>query len=105
VVEPIPLYSRRTKPDPVPPADLSKAAAAWWVSVESGWSLDVDELALLGEASRCIDRIEQARRQIKRDGLMVTGLHGRRVHPLLAVERDNRVLFARLLGQLGLKHS
>jgi hypothetical protein len=47
-------------------------------------------------------RETQARETLARDGLFVTGKQGLRPHPATAIERDSKILFARLVSQLGL---
>jgi hypothetical protein len=69
----------------------------------SEWDFDPDGLKLLEQAARCLDRIEQARRQIDADGLTIEGRYGPRAHPALTVERDGRALFVRIIRQLGLE--
>ena len=58
-------------------------------------------LAELGEA---MDRAQQAREQLKRDGLTVRGERDAiRAHPALAVEKSAREHIARLLNLLNLR--
>ena len=92
---------------PEPPADVGAAALAWWRSIVSEWRLAPDELAILGEATRALDRVEQARAAMKRDGTFVPSLHGdgERLHPGYVLERDQRLAFGRLVKQLNLPHA
>lgn len=54
-------------------------------------------MQLAGEAW---DRCQQARQAIARDGLTVAS--GGRAHPAIAIERDSRLAFARLIRELAL---
>jgi hypothetical protein len=57
---------------------------------------------LAGEAW---DRCAQAREQVSIEGLCVEGREGKKAHPCIAIERDSRIAFARLVAQLGLDDS
>jgi len=58
----------------------------------------------LGQALQAWDRADYSRRVLKRDGLFVTDRYGSpRPHPAVAIERDARDAFARLLRQLDLE--
>lgn len=49
------------------------------------------------------DRYHEAREILARDGIVVGGRQAAlRPHPAIAIERDNRVIFARLISQLAL---
>jgi hypothetical protein len=69
----------------------------------SEWDFDPDGFVVLEQAARCLDRIEQARRQVDAEGITVEGRYGPRVNPAAMVERDQRALLVRLLRQLGLE--
>ena len=59
---------------------------------------------LLLHACECLDRIEQARRQITKKGLVIAGKQGHRANPALAVEKEQKKLFAQLCRELRLDH-
>jgi hypothetical protein len=85
------------------PSDLSPTARTLLRSVVTDYVLEPWHVRLLVEALRSLDRAEQARRQLKTDGLVTaTRLGEVKAHPLLLVERDARNTFARLMKQLGL---
>ena len=71
---------------------------------DSGRCRSPERLALLEQALTALDRADQAREQLAKGGVTSTTektgtLH---VHPLVRIERENRQLFARIWGQLGL---
>lgn len=86
-----------------PPSHLSKPAAAWWREVAVEFAADSHHRHLLTLACEALDRCRAARRAIDRHGLTYTDRFGApRTRPEVAVERDSRLAFARLLAQLGL---
>ena len=88
---------------PVPPDYLSADASAWWATVLATYELDDHHLRLLTNACESWDRAQAARAQIDREGMTVLSRLGEvKVHPLIAVERDHRGLFARLVRELRL---
>lgn len=91
------------KPDPTPPADLSEASKTWWRSVVDEFSVvDAPGLELLASACRCLDRAEQCRQAILRDGVTVRDRFEQvRPHPLLAAERDALAGFRAAVKQMG----
>jgi phage terminase small subunit len=79
----------RFKPDIPPPEHLSAAAKTSWSHITRDYVMhgDVVGLQLLATALTAWDRAEEARRRIKREGLLLKDrFHGRKVNPLLAVE-------------------
>lgn len=87
-----------------PPEHLSDAARAWWASVVADYDLEPHHIELLTLAAEARDRAEQARRLIEAEGLIVaTTTGGTKTHPAVAVERDSRIAFARLLRELDLE--
>src|SRR5262245_14628243 len=88
---------------PKPPKHLRPATKRWWASVMLDYSLDPHHLKLLLRAAEAFDRGEEAREAIARHGLVYTDRFGApRARPEVAVERDSRIGFARLLRELGL---
>ena len=84
------------------PEHLSDEAAAWWRDVCGAYELEPHHLKLLQLACEAYDRCQQARAAIDREGLTVPSGNGVRGHPAIAVERDSRTAFARILRELDL---
>ena len=88
------------------PDHLKPATREWWQSVLRDWALEPHHVRLLTLAGESWDRAQEAREVIDADGLTVTDRFDQlRPHPLLAVERDNRIAFARFVRELRLDDS
>ena len=66
------------------------------------YDLEPHHLRLLEAACSAWDRLTEARETLARDGTYTEGRYGLRAHPAVAVERDSRLAFARLLRELDL---
>jgi len=89
---------------PKPPAHLSRRAKAIWRDLVAEYTFAAHELTLLRAACETVDRLEEARALIARDGLVVAGYRGQpRPNPMLAVERDCRIALARLWRELAMR--
>lgn len=85
------------------PAHLSRSARHFWRSVARSYVLESHHLALLTLACEAHDRATAARKLIDKEGIVTTDRFGQRItHPAVAVERDSRAAFARLVKQLDL---
>lgn len=92
------------KPLPSPPRHLSKPARAWWKSVVTDYQLEPHHVHLLTHAAEAWDRCAAARAVLDVEGVSYTDRFGcPRQRPEVAVERDSRLAFARLLRQLDLQ--
>ena len=91
-----------TRKKPKPPAHLRPETQKWWRSVVSGWVLDAHHLNLLLLACEALDRAEECREAIEKEGVTIQGLHGPKQHPLLPAERDARLSYVRILKALNL---
>lgn len=88
---------------PKAPAHLAAATAAWWLEVVTAWELDAHHVRLLTLAAESFDRAVQAREILNRRGLTFKDRFGQpKPRPEIAVERDSRTAFARLLRELDL---
>lgn len=86
-----------------PPAHLRKPTAAWWNEVVAEFVLEERHIRLLTLACEAWDRGQQAREALKKHGLVYADRFGQpRSRPEIAIERDSRVAFARLLRELQL---
>lgn len=86
-----------------PPKHLRPATKRWWRSVVLEWQLDWHHQRLLTLAAESWDRCEQAREILARDGLTYLDRFGQpSARPEVAVERDSRLAFARMLRELDL---
>lgn len=85
------------------PSHLEAPTRAWWDHVLASFDLDQHHLRLLELACTAWDRHEQARRVLARDGLTYQDRFGApRTRPEVAIERDARLAFARLVRELAL---
>ncbi len=88
---------------PDPPAHLRPETAHWWRAVLRDYELEDHHIRLLQAACEAWDRLQQAREQIDREGLTIaTADGGLKAHLAVAIERDARLAFARLVRELDL---
>jgi len=82
---------------------LSKASRAFCRHVLAKYELDQHHVKLLTLLCEALDRGEQARQAIARDGAYLHDRFGQlKAHPVVAVERDARIAAARLTRELDL---
>ncbi len=85
------------------PIDLKLKTRRWVNYCLKCWQLDEHHQKLLILAGQAWDRCQQARDAIENDGLMIDDRYKmKKLHPAVAVERDSRLAFARLLRELNL---
>ena len=85
------------------PAHLRPDTSAWWASVHQEYDLGEHHARLLLLACEAFDRCCEAREILARDGIVIGGREAAaRPHPAVAIERDSRLAFARLVAQLSL---
>ncbi|OAN70521.1 hypothetical protein A8B83_13660 [Rhodobacteraceae bacterium EhC02] len=85
------------------PSHLTPETAAWWRSVQEDYAIEPHHAKLLVLACEAFDRCQQARALIDAHGpVVVTSDGGMKAHPAIAIERDARLAFARLLRELDL---
>ena len=86
---------------PPAPAHLGKQSKLFWRHVVRNFSLEKHHLLILQSACETWDRILSARAEIEAQGeFFIDRFDQPREHPGLKVERDNRILFARLIREL-----
>lgn len=93
----------RARP-PAPPKHLSPRCRAIWRQLLGEWSFEPHELIVLRLLLESVDRAEQARQGLKKDGLLIDGRYGKKLNPLAAVERDATLRAVRLLRALKFEH-
>jgi len=85
------------------PEHLQPETQKWWLSVVKEWTLDEHHVRLLTLAAEAWDRGQQAREVLQTAGLTYTDRFGQPAsRPEVAIERDSRVSFARLVRELDL---
>lgn len=88
---------------PKPPGHLSAEARKWWAGVVEVFELEPWHLLLLTKAAEAWDRAEGARRELAEKGTTYTDRFGApRTMPQVAIERDSRLAFCRVLRELAL---
>ena len=88
---------------PGPPKHLKPATRQWWASAAGTFELEEHHYRLLTLAAEAWDRGQQAREAIVKKGLTFDDRFGApHARPEVAVERDSRIAFARLLRELAL---
>src|SRR5262249_22323953 len=97
-------YSKPSRPEGLnAPSHLLSATQEWWLSVATDYDLAPHHAMLLTLACEAWDRCSQARSVLDADGIIVGGREAAvRPHPCIAIERDSRLAFARLVAQLSL---
>lgn len=86
-----------------PPAHLRPDTAAWWESVAHDYALEAHHLRILTLAAEAWDRGVEAREAIGKYGSVYVDRFGQpRARPEVAIERDSRIAFARLVRELAL---
>jgi P27 family predicted phage terminase small subunit len=85
------------------PRYLSKDAKSWWNSVNDEYALDQHHYKLLEMACSTWDRCTSARKVIDQFGATYVDRYGQpKSRPEVAIERDSRIAFARLVRELDL---
>ena len=86
-----------------PPVHLSEPTRQWFASVVETYELEPHHLRLLTLAAESWDRCAQARAIIDEHGLTYQDrFSAPRIRPEVAVERDSKLAFARLVRELDL---
>lgn len=86
---------------PRAPEGLDARGERLWKATVERFELATEELELLTEACRCVDHCETLQDYVTRTPPLIKGSRGQFVpNPLLAALRSERLLLAKLLGQL-----
>lgn len=86
-----------------PPRHIGKTGATWWKSVIANHTPSPTDYALMILAAECLDTAASARDEIKKQGMVVPTKHSFKTNPLVAVEGNNKLVFLRLIRQLGIQ--
>lgn len=85
------------------PAHLQPRTGAWWRDTLATYALEEHHERLLTLACEAWDRAEEARNALLEHGLTYIDRFGApHARPEVAIERDSRVAFARLVRELDL---
>ena len=87
---------------PRAPSSLRAPGRRLWDSVVDHFELEEHEVALLVEAVRTVDNLDQLEAAVRRDGPLLQSEQGPRAHPALIESRQQRIALARLLAALRL---
>lgn len=85
------------------PGHLREGTRRWWRGVIGEWQLEEHHRKLLTLAAESWDRCCEAREALAIEGLTFIDRFGQpHARPEIAIERDSRLAFARLLRELDL---
>ncbi|MCO6436021.1 MAG: hypothetical protein J5J06_02925 [Phycisphaerae bacterium] len=85
------------------PKHLKPATRRWFEEIAAEFELEAHHVKLLTLAAESWDRCQGARELLDKSGVSYTDRFGcPRSRPEVAVERDSRLAFARLVRELGL---
>lgn len=89
---------------PNAPKGLSSKSKKFWRDIHQSFEiLEPQDLQLLLSACECLDRISQAQKEIKVSGPYYQDRFGQpKENPGHKTERDNKILFTRLIRELQL---
>ena len=86
-----------------PPKHLRAATSQWFAEIIAEYDLESHHIRLLMKACESWDRSEQAREGLLKHGLTFDDRFGSpHARPEIAIERDSRLAFARLIREIGL---
>ena len=96
--------------DPIPdddelvaPADLGPSGLAFWTTLTDTFDFDPHDLALVEEASRVKDRLDELDAVIRAEGVTITTAKGdTKAHPALVEARGQGIVLTRLVASLRL---
>jgi len=87
-----------------PPKHLNSTGRAFWRATLAEYDFEKShDFQLLEQAAECLDRIEQCRAAVLKDGLFQNDRYGRPCeHDALKVERAQKKLFLSITREMGL---
>lgn len=88
---------------PSAPSGLAEPALRLWRSITTVYDLEEHEYALLIEACRTVNLLDELERAVQRDGALIDdGKGGTKIHPAAVEQRQQRIAMARMLAALRL---
>jgi len=85
------------------PKHLSREMKAFYLETKRTYHLFDHHLEMLNAVCTLLDRANQARAEIKKEGAFILDRYAKtKSHPALAVERDSLLTASRILTQMGL---
>lgn len=100
---PLGLVPRRVHPIPTVPRGLAGKARLWFAETAKNFVFESHMVPLLTAAAWAMQRAEQARAILGKEGIMVKDAFGKPIpNPAVVIERTSAQLFAKLLRQLDL---
>jgi len=86
------------------PPKLKKKGAKFYTKVLQDYELvDVHDLERLQMAGKCLDEVAEIEERVKTDGMFMVNRYGATVeHPGCKMIRDLRMLFVKIIRELGL---
>ncbi len=87
---------------PQAPEGLRSNGLALWRSIADDYELEEHERALLAQAARTVDLLDELDGIVRREGAMVAGPQGMTAHPAAREARQQGITLARLLAALRL---
>lgn len=86
------------------PKYLNRSGRSFWKKVLTEFDMkDPHDLERLSLACECLDKIEEAREMIKAEGaFFVDRWNQPKEHPAQGTQRNNAILFSKLIRELGL---
>jgi hypothetical protein len=89
---------------PSAPEELSSSSRTLWDAIMAEYELSAAEVEVLRQALLALDRAEQARVVVDREGVTCLDRFGSpKQHPAVDVEARNRLIYAKLVAQLGVR--
>jgi len=85
---------------PTAPRGTRAPGRRLWRAVLEEYSLEEHEMALLREAVRTVDLLDELDGLVRRDGALQDSPQGLRAHPAAVEARQQRIALARLLAAL-----
>jgi P27 family predicted phage terminase small subunit len=86
------------------PKNLKTAGRNFWKNVQKEYEfVKSHDFELLSQAAECVDRMQQCREIVERDGMFQLNRNGNTVEsPALKIEKDQKRLFLSIIRELGL---